>query len=152
MKFPAWLIVFLSRIVLPMIGLLIIAIKIIMKNGKDISQKLFGVNFQSAIVPSTEKTTGHGNPAPEDSETGRNSNMMGNQTHEEIEAERLSNIKARTATMRLQFRENEARVHPMSRSNVLGAKTYKSQSSQRKSKEKPSQHKGNEKLQTFFHK
>ena len=114
MKFPAWLIVFLSRIVLPMIGLLIIAIKIIMKNGKDISQKLFGVNFQSAIVPSTEKTTWHGNPAPEDSETGRNSNMMGNQTPEEIEAERLSNIKARTATMRHQFRKNEARVHPMS--------------------------------------
>ena len=88
-----------------MIGLLIIAIKIIMKNGKDISQKLFGVNFQSAIVPSTEKTTGHGNPAPEDSETGRNSNMMGNQTPEEIEAERLSNIKAKTATMRHQFRK-----------------------------------------------
>ena len=95
-----------------MIGVVIIAIKIIMKNGKDISQ--IGVNFQSAIVPSTEKTTGHGNPAPEDSETGRNSNMMGNQTPEEIEAERLSNIKARMATMRHQFRKNEARVHPKS--------------------------------------
>ena len=127
MKFPAWLIVFLSRIVLPMIGLLIIAIKIIMKNGKDISQKLFGVNFQSAIVPLPEKTTRHGNPAPEDSETGRNSNMMRNQTPEEIEVESLSNIKARMATMRHQFRENEAMVHPMSRSKVLGAKTYKSQ-------------------------
>ena len=47
---------------------------------------------------------------------------MSNQNPKEIEAERLSNIKARTATMRRQFRENEARVHPMSRSKVLGAK------------------------------
>ena len=123
-KYPAWLIVFLGKIILPMIGVVIIAIKIIMKNGKDISQKLFGVNFQSAIVYLPEKTTGHGNPAPEDSETGRNGNMITNQTPEENQAKGLSNIKVRTATMCPQVRVNERRVHPMSRSKVLGAKKY----------------------------
>ena len=46
-EYPAWLIVFLSQIILPMIGVVIIAIKIIMKNGKDMSRELLGVNFQS---------------------------------------------------------------------------------------------------------
>ena len=51
-KYPAWLIVFLGKIILPMIGMVIIAIKIIMKNGKDMSRELLGVNFQSTISKS----------------------------------------------------------------------------------------------------
>ena len=47
MEYPAWLIVFLSQIILPMIGVVIIAVKIILKNGKDMSRELLGVNFQS---------------------------------------------------------------------------------------------------------
>ena len=35
-----------------MIGMVIIAIKIIMKNGKDMSRELLGVNFQSTISKS----------------------------------------------------------------------------------------------------
>ena len=50
-KYPAWLIVFLSQIILPMIGVVIIAIKIVMKNGKDMRRELLGANFQSTIVP-----------------------------------------------------------------------------------------------------
>ena len=50
-KYPAWLIVFLGKIILPMIGMVIIAIKIIMKNGKDMRRELLGANFQSTIVP-----------------------------------------------------------------------------------------------------
>ena len=46
-EYPAWLIVFLSQIILPMIGVVIIAVKIILKNGKDMSRELLGVNFQS---------------------------------------------------------------------------------------------------------
>ena len=50
MEYPAWLIVFLSQIILPMIGVVIIAVKIILKNGKDMSRELLGVNFQSTEV------------------------------------------------------------------------------------------------------
>jgi hypothetical protein len=36
-----------------MIGVVIIAIKIIMKNGKDMSRELLGINFQSTkVLPS----------------------------------------------------------------------------------------------------
>ena len=45
-EFPAWLIVFMSQIILPMIGVLIIAVKIMLKNGKDMSRELLGVDFQ----------------------------------------------------------------------------------------------------------
>ena len=50
---------FLSRIVLPMLGVLIIAIKIIINNGKDISRELLGVNFQSTIAPLPDIVTNH---------------------------------------------------------------------------------------------
>ena len=37
---------FYRQIILPMIGLVIIAIKIILKNGIDMNRELLGVNFQ----------------------------------------------------------------------------------------------------------
>jgi hypothetical protein len=41
-----------------MIGMVIIAIKIIMKNGKDMSRELLGVNFQSTISKSLNSPLG----------------------------------------------------------------------------------------------
>ena len=48
-EYPAWLIVFLSQIILPMIGFVIIAIKILMRNGRDMSRELLGARFQPTI-------------------------------------------------------------------------------------------------------
>ena len=50
-KYPAWLIVFLCQIILPMIGVVIIAIKITMISGKHMRRELLGSTFQSTIVP-----------------------------------------------------------------------------------------------------
>ena len=50
-KYPAWLIVFLCQIILPMFGVVIIAIKIIVKSGKLMRRELLGANFQSTILP-----------------------------------------------------------------------------------------------------
>ena len=41
-----------------MTGMVIIAIKIIMKNGKDMSRELLGVNFQSTISSSSNGPLG----------------------------------------------------------------------------------------------
>ena len=48
-EYPAWLIVFLSQIILPMIGFVVIAITIIMRNGTVIDRELLGALFQSTI-------------------------------------------------------------------------------------------------------
>ena len=50
-KYPAWLIVFLCQIILPMFGVVIIAIKIIVKSGKLMRRELLGAYFQSTILP-----------------------------------------------------------------------------------------------------
>ena len=51
--YPAWFILFFYHIILPMLGVIAIALKIILKNGKDLRRELFGVSFQpiaSSIV------------------------------------------------------------------------------------------------------
>ena len=57
-EYPAWLIVFLSQIILPMIGFVVIAIKIIMRNGRDMSRELLGARFQSTISNSSKGPLG----------------------------------------------------------------------------------------------
>ena len=57
-EYPAWLIVFLSQIILPMIGFVVIAIKIIMRNGRDMSRELLGARFQSTLSNSSNGPLG----------------------------------------------------------------------------------------------
>ena len=52
--YPIWLVMYIAQIVLPMIGLSAIAIKIVLKNGKDMRRELLGVDVQ---VITNEKIT-----------------------------------------------------------------------------------------------
>ena len=47
-KYPTWtwLVDYMGQIILPMVGVVIIAIKIVLSTGKDIAKQLFGVQFQ----------------------------------------------------------------------------------------------------------
>ena len=44
--YPIYIAMYLAQIVLPMIGVLAIAIKILFKNGTDMRRELFGVNVK----------------------------------------------------------------------------------------------------------
>ena len=46
--YPAWVFIYIDQIILPMLGLVSIAIKILVRNGKDMKRELLGVN---AVVP-----------------------------------------------------------------------------------------------------
>ena len=52
--YPIWLAMYIAQIVLPMIGLSAIAVKIVLKNGKDMRRELLGVDVQ---VITNEKIT-----------------------------------------------------------------------------------------------
>ena len=59
-KYPSWLVDYMGQIILPMVGVVIIAIKIVLKNGKDIAKRLFGVQFQgsqSLAIPTSMITS-----------------------------------------------------------------------------------------------
>ena len=65
-KYPTWLVDYMGQIIIPMIGVVIIAIKIVLNNGKDIAKQLFGVQFQptqglvistNMVDPTTINTT-----------------------------------------------------------------------------------------------
>ena len=43
-KYPAWLIIYISQIILPMMGMFAIALKIILRSGKDMRREFFGVS------------------------------------------------------------------------------------------------------------
>ena len=42
-QYPTWLIIYFSQIVLPMMGIFTVALKIILKCGKDMRREFFGV-------------------------------------------------------------------------------------------------------------
>ena len=44
--YPSWLIVFFYNIIFPMLGISAIALKIVLKNGKDLRRELIGVRIQ----------------------------------------------------------------------------------------------------------
>ena len=41
-KYPAWLIIYFCQVILPMIGLVVIALKIELKFGKEVRREIFG--------------------------------------------------------------------------------------------------------------
>ena len=43
-KYPAWLPIYISQIILPMMGIFTVALKIILRRGKDMRRKFFGVS------------------------------------------------------------------------------------------------------------
>ena len=43
-KYPAWLIIYISQIILPMVGIIAVALKIILRSGKDMHREFFGVS------------------------------------------------------------------------------------------------------------
>ena len=43
-KYPAWLIIYISQIILPMIGIFAVALKILLRSGKDMRREFFGVS------------------------------------------------------------------------------------------------------------
>ena len=43
-EYPVWLFMFIGQIVLPMLGCASVAIKILVKNGKDMQRELWGVD------------------------------------------------------------------------------------------------------------
>ena len=65
-KYPTWLVDYTGQIILPMLGAVSIAIKIVLSNGKDIAKQLFGVQFKTTkglvistnmVDPTTINTT-----------------------------------------------------------------------------------------------
>ena len=44
-EYPVWLFMFIGQIILPMCGVASVAIKILVKNGKDIQRELLGVSM-----------------------------------------------------------------------------------------------------------
>ena len=56
--FPAWIFYYFTTTIFPMTGVINIAIKIVLKNGKDMSRELLGSQFQSFHGnPTTPKVT-----------------------------------------------------------------------------------------------
>ena len=56
--FPAWIFYYITTTIFPMTGVINIAIKIVLKNGKDMSRELLGSQFQSFHGnPTTPKVT-----------------------------------------------------------------------------------------------
>ena len=43
--YPIWLLMYIGQIILPMCGVAAVAIKILVKNGKDMRRELLGVDF-----------------------------------------------------------------------------------------------------------
>ena len=41
-KYPVWLIIYVCQVILPMIGLVVIALKIELKFGKEVRREIFG--------------------------------------------------------------------------------------------------------------
>ena len=41
-KYPVWLIIYICQVILPMIGLVVIALKIELKFGKEVRREIFG--------------------------------------------------------------------------------------------------------------
>ena len=48
-EYPTWMILFFYKIVLPMLGLTAIAMKIILKNGKDLQRELIGTKINQQM-------------------------------------------------------------------------------------------------------
>jgi hypothetical protein len=42
-KYPVWLLLYVCQVILPMIGLVVIAMKIELKFGKEVRREIFGV-------------------------------------------------------------------------------------------------------------
>ena len=43
--YPIWLLMYIGQIILPMLGVSSVAIKILVKNGRDMRRELWGVDF-----------------------------------------------------------------------------------------------------------
>ena len=41
-KYPVWLILYVCQVILPMVGLVVIALKIELKFGKEVRREIFG--------------------------------------------------------------------------------------------------------------
>ena len=52
-EYPSWIILYFYHNILPMLGVSAIAMKIILKNGKDLRREIIGVKFNpNFVVPS----------------------------------------------------------------------------------------------------
>ena len=54
--YPVWLFMYIGQIILPMLGCVSIAIKILIKNGKDMRRELLGVGAVSVKTYNQQKT------------------------------------------------------------------------------------------------
>ena len=55
--YPVWLFMFIGQIVLPMLGCASVAIKILVKNGKDMQRELWGVGAKPGKFEGKQKET-----------------------------------------------------------------------------------------------
>jgi hypothetical protein len=53
--YPVWLFMFIGQIVLPMLGCATVAIKILVKNGKDMQRELWGVGAKPGKFEGKQK-------------------------------------------------------------------------------------------------
>ena len=53
--YPVWLFMFIGQIVLPMLGCASVAIKILVKNGKDMQRQLLGVGAKPGKFEGKQK-------------------------------------------------------------------------------------------------
>ena len=53
--YPVWLFMFIGQIVLPMLGCAAVAIKILVKNGKDMQRELWGVGAKPGKFEGKQK-------------------------------------------------------------------------------------------------
>ena len=53
--YPVWLFMFIGQIILPMLGVASVAIKILVKNGKDMQRELWGVGAKPGKFDGKQK-------------------------------------------------------------------------------------------------
>ena len=56
-EYPVWLFMYIGQIIMPMLAVASVAIKILVKNGRDMRRELLGVNAVPVENYNKQKTT-----------------------------------------------------------------------------------------------